>query len=72
MVKQTAKKHVVNFTIKLVFLYTTGISPKKFGIMSEWLRESINQMASSNPNYFAELMPANYQRRFFPEFRDED
>ena len=47
-----------------------GILPKKLGIMSEYLRESINQMASLNPNYFAELIPASHHWRFFPEFRN--
>ena len=38
--------------------------------MSECLRESINQMASMNPNYFTELIPASHHWRFFPEFRN--
>jgi uncharacterized protein YprB with RNaseH-like and TPR domain len=48
----------------------TGISPKKLDIISECLRESKNQKASLNPNYFAELIPAGHYWRFFPEFRN--
>jgi len=44
--------------------------PKKFDTVSECLKESINQMASLNPNYFAELIPAGHHWRFFPEFRN--
>jgi uncharacterized protein YprB with RNaseH-like and TPR domain len=45
-------------------------SPKKMEAMTQYLLESKNQMASLNPNYFAERIPANYHWRFFPEFRD--
>jgi uncharacterized protein len=48
----------------------SGFSLKKMKTMAECLRESKNQMASKNPNYFAQLMPASYYWRFFPEFRD--
>lgn len=48
----------------------TGIPPKKHGNMSECLKESKNQQASLNPNYFAELIPAGQHWRFFPEFRN--
>jgi uncharacterized protein YprB with RNaseH-like and TPR domain len=48
----------------------TGIPPKKLDTMSECLKESKNQMASLNPNYFAELIPASHHWRFFPEFRN--
>jgi uncharacterized protein YprB with RNaseH-like and TPR domain len=48
----------------------TDISPKKLNTMSECLKESKNQMASLNPNYFAELIPASHHWRFFPEFRN--
>ena len=48
----------------------TGILPKTFDNRSECLKESINQMASLNPNYFAELIPAGHHWRFFPEFRN--
>ena len=48
----------------------TGIPPKKLDIMSECLKESKNQMASLNPNYFAELIPESHHWRFFPEFRN--
>ncbi|MDH3721018.1 MAG: exonuclease [Desulfobacteraceae bacterium] len=46
------------------------ISPKKLDPRSECLKKSINQMASLNPNYFAELIPAGHHWRFFPEFRN--
>ena len=48
----------------------TGIPPKKLDTWSECLKESKNQMASLNPNYFAELIPASHHWRFFPEFRN--
>lgn len=48
----------------------TGIPPKKLNTISECLKESKNQMASLNPNYFAELIPAGHHWRFFPEFRN--
>jgi len=38
--------------------------------MVEYLKESKNQMAYLNPNYFAELIPAGHHWRFFPEFRN--
>ena len=47
----------------------SGIPIKKIDTMSECLKESKNQMASLNPNYFAELIPASHHWRFFPEFR---
>jgi uncharacterized protein len=48
----------------------SGFSLKKLGKMADCLRESKNQMASLNPNFFAEHMPASHHWRFFPEFRD--
>jgi len=48
----------------------SNFSLKKIGTMAGCLRESKNQMASLNPNYFAERMPASHHWRFFPEFRD--
>jgi hypothetical protein len=48
----------------------SGFSSGKMDTMAEYLRESKNQMASLNPNYFAELMPTSHHWRFFPEFRD--
>jgi uncharacterized protein YprB with RNaseH-like and TPR domain len=48
----------------------SGFSLKKMKTMAECLRDSKNQMASLNANYFAELMPASYHWRFFPEFRN--
>ena len=48
----------------------TGIPPKQLDTMSECLKESKNQKASLNPNYFAELIPAGHHWRFFPEFRN--
>jgi uncharacterized protein YprB with RNaseH-like and TPR domain len=48
----------------------SGFSLRKMEAMAECLRDSKNQMAFLNPNYFAELMPMSYHWRFFPEFRD--
>jgi uncharacterized protein YprB with RNaseH-like and TPR domain len=48
----------------------SGFSLKKMKTMAKCLRDSKNQMASLNANYFAELMPASYHWRFFPEFRN--
>lgn len=48
----------------------TGMPPKKFDTMFQCLKESKNQMASLNPNYFAERIPAGHHWRFFPEFRN--
>ncbi|MBW2604823.1 MAG: ribonuclease H-like domain-containing protein [Deltaproteobacteria bacterium] len=48
----------------------TGISPKKLDTMFQCLKESKTQMASLNPNYFDELIPAGHHWRFFPEFRN--
>jgi uncharacterized protein YprB with RNaseH-like and TPR domain len=55
-----------------LFLNTwqTAIPPKKLHTMVEYLKESKNQMAYLNPNYFAELIPAGHHWRFFPEFRN--
>ncbi len=55
-----------------LFLNTwqTALPPKKLHTMVEYLKESKNQMAYLNPNYFAELIPAVHHWRFFPEFRN--
>lgn len=47
-----------------------GIPPKKHDALSECVKESKYQMASSNPNYFAERIPPSHHWRFFPEFRN--
>ena len=47
-----------------------GCLSKKLKTTTRWLRESKHQLASVNPNYFAEHMPASHHWRFFPEFRD--
>jgi uncharacterized protein YprB with RNaseH-like and TPR domain len=47
-----------------------GIPPKTIDAMSEYIKESKNQMAFSNPNYFAERIPSTHHWRFFPEFRN--
>jgi uncharacterized protein YprB with RNaseH-like and TPR domain len=49
--------------------YSTGFSPKKLDSVAKHLRESRHQIKCFNPNYFAELIPANQHWRFFPEFR---
>ena len=48
----------------------TEVPVKNHDTMSECLKESKNQMKSLNPNYFAKLIPAGHQWRFFPEFRN--
>lgn len=47
-----------------------GFFLKKLKMTAEWIRESKNQLACLNPNYFAERMPSSDHWRFFPDFRD--
>jgi len=44
-------------------------TPKKRGLVAGYLQESKQHLISNNPNYFANLLPANFHWRFFPEFR---
>ena len=46
------------------------ISSGKISAITACLDESRRYLASGNPNFFAELLPANQHWRFFPEFRD--
>lgn len=44
--------------------------PKKRDLVSGYLQESKQHLISNNPNYFENLLPANFHWRFFPEFRN--
>lgn len=48
----------------------TDIPSKKLDIISEYVKESKYQMASSNPNYFVKRIPVGHHWRLFPEFRN--
>ena len=45
------------------------LSESKRDTITAYLEESHQNIESNNPNYFSDLLPANFQWRFFPEFR---
>ncbi len=46
------------------------LSQSKRDTITAYLEESHQNIESNNPNYFSDLLPANLQWRFFPEFRN--
>ncbi|MBU4259645.1 MAG: ribonuclease H-like domain-containing protein [Proteobacteria bacterium] len=46
------------------------LSKSKRDTIAAYLEESYQNIESNNPNYFSDLLPANLQWRFFPEFRN--
>jgi uncharacterized protein YprB with RNaseH-like and TPR domain len=49
--------------------FTPNSSISKRDTITAYLEESHQNIESNNPNYFSDLLPANLQWRFFPEFR---
>ena len=49
--------------------FTPNSSIFKRDTITAYLEESHQNIESNNPNYFSDLLPANLQWRFFPEFR---
>ena len=49
---------------------TIRLSKSKRDTIAAYLEESYQNIESNNPNYFSDLLPANHQWRFFPEFRN--
>ncbi len=55
-----------DFTKEIPALFT----PKKRDLVAGYLQESKQHLISNNPDYFANLLPADLHWRFFPEFRN--